>query len=55
MTWRFRPGMDPIEQLADLEQELGIQNLNGIEIDAENGFLFVFTDTKKFRITMTEV
>lgn len=54
-VWRNRPGVDPEQRFEELEKQLGIQNITDIEIDEENSYLFIYTETKKFRITMTEV
>ena len=55
MLWKNRPGLSPEQRFEELEKTLGIENIQDMEIDEENGFLFIYTDTKKFRITMTEV
>lgn len=55
MNWTFRPGQEPQEQLKALEDNLGITNMRDVEVDETNGYLYIYTDTKKFRITMTEV
>lgn len=55
MVWNYRPDQDPQAQLLDIEKSLGVSNLRDVSIDETNGFLYVFTETKKFRITMTDV
>ena len=55
MVWRNREGLKPEERLNELEKTLGLQNLQDIEIDETNAYLYVYTETKKFRISMTEV
>lgn len=55
MVWRNRPGLDPEQRFDEIEKSLGIENIQDLEIDEANGYLYVYTETKKFRITMTEV
>ena len=55
MTWRNRAGVEAEERLEEIEKTLGIQNLQDVQVDEANSFLYIFTETKKFRITMTEV
>lgn len=55
MTWSNQPGQDPQQQFQRLEKEFGIQNLKDIKIDEDAGYLYIFTKTKKFRISMTDV
>lgn len=55
MTWRNREGQQAEEKFRGIENELGLQNLQDIEVDEDNGYLYVYTETKKYRITMTEV
>lgn len=53
--FRNRIGQTAEERFQEIEKTLSLENLQDIEIDAENGFLFIYTDTKKFSITLTEV
>lgn len=57
MNWSFRPGVDPQEQLKELGDTLGIQNLKDVSVqeDTGNTYLYIYTDTKKFRVLLTEV
>jgi len=55
MVWRNRPGVDIEQRFDELEKSLGIQNIVDIEIDSDNAYLYVYTETKKFRISMVEV
>ena len=55
MVWRNRSGIEPEQKFDDLERELGLENLTDVQVDEANSFLYIFTETKKFRITMTEV
>ena len=55
MVWRNRPGVDQEQRFDEIEKEIGLQNLTDVEVDEANGFLYVYTETKKFRITMTQV
>jgi len=57
MTFRFRPGINPEEQLKEIEKSFGLQNLNDVEIVEESGthYLYLFTDTKKFKVALTQV
>lgn len=54
MTWHYRPGQDPAEQLNSMEKELGIQNITDMNFDESTGYLTIFTDTKRFRVLLTE-
>ena len=54
-VWRNRPGVTAEERFNELEKTMGLQNLKDVQVDEANAFLFIFTETKKFRITMTEV
>lgn len=55
MPWRNRAGASPEQRFQELEKELGIENLLDVQVDAANGILYIFTESKKFKITMTEV
>lgn len=55
MVWRNRPSTEPEQRFDEIEKELGLQNLTDVQVDAENGYLYIYTESKKFRITMTEV
>lgn len=55
MVWRNRPGIDQEQRFDEIEKTLGLQNLEDVQIDSDNGYLYIFTETKKFRISMTEV
>ena len=57
MNWSFRPGVDPAEQLKELGDTLGIQNLRDVSVKAvgSDTFLYVYTETKTFRVQLTEV
>ena len=54
MTWNYRPGLDPKDQLEELESTLGIQNITDINFDESTGYLTIFTNTKRFRVLLTE-
>lgn len=54
MTWSARPGMEPAEQLNELEKTLGLQNILDINFDETTGYLTIFTQTRKFRVLLTE-
>jgi hypothetical protein len=56
MNWSFRPGVDPAEQLKELGNTLGIQNLKDVSIEEVAGVkvLQVLTKDKKYQIAMTE-
>ena len=57
MNWSFRPGVDPAEQLKELGDTLGIQNLRDVSVkeDTGNTYLYIYTDTKTFRALLAEV
>lgn len=55
MTWTARPGTTPEEQLQELEKTFGLQNLLDVQFDEATGILTIFTQTKKFQVTLTEV
>jgi len=58
MPWDHRPGVDPAEQLKELGNTLGIQNLKDVSVETDdtgNTYLQLFTNNKKFKINMTEV
>ena len=56
MVWENRPGVDPAEQLKELGNTLGIQNLKDVSIEEVAGVkvLQVLTKDKKYQIAMTE-
>lgn len=54
-VWRNRPGVDPEQRFEELEKQLGIQNITDMEIDEANSLLYIYTENKKFKITMIEV
>jgi hypothetical protein len=55
--WSHRPGVDPAEQLKELERTLGLTNLKDVSIQEVAGqkVLQILTQDKKYQITMTEV
>ena len=55
--WTHRPGVEPQEQLKELEKTLGLQNLKDVSIQEIAGqkVLQILTNDKKYHITMTEV
>lgn len=57
MNWSFRPGIDPQEQLRELGETLGIQNLKDVSVKTVGAdtYLYIYTDTKTFRALLTEV
>lgn len=55
MTFRYRPGQEPQQQLESLEKELGIQNLQDVQVDEENLTLYIFTATHKYSVALTLV
>jgi hypothetical protein len=55
MNWVFRPGNKPEDMLQELENTLGIQNLTDVKVDEDALKLYIFTDTKKYSIDLTEV
>jgi hypothetical protein len=57
MKWSFRPGAKVEEQLKELEDVLGIQNLRDVSVkeDTGNTYLYIYTDTKTYRTLLTEV
>ena len=58
MNWSFRPGVEPSEQLKELGDTLGLQNLKDVSVDTDdagNTYLHIFTNDKKYKIQMTEV
>ena len=57
MNWSFRPGADPQEQLKELSDTLGIQNLKDVSVKEVAGstYLYIYTDTKTYRTLLTEV
>lgn len=57
MPWSYRPDQDPQEQLKDIEDSLGIQNLRDVAVKDDSGtmYLYVYTDTKTYRVGLTEV
>lgn len=56
-NWSFRPGVDPSEQLKELERTFGFTNLKDVSIVQVGAdyYLQILTDTKKFRALLTEV
>jgi hypothetical protein len=52
MVWRNRSGIEPEQKFDDLERELGLENLTDVQVDEANSFLYIFTETKKFRIAI---
>lgn len=56
MGWEHRPGVDPAEQLKELGNTLGLQNLKDVSIEEVGGVkvLQVLTKDKKYHIPMTE-
>lgn len=55
MTWAFRPDIPSEQQLQELEKTIGINNLQDLQFDVNTGYLYLFTDTKKFKVLLTEV
>lgn len=57
MPWNYRPDQDPQEQLKAVEDSLSIQNLRDVSVkeDAGTMYLYVYTDTKTYRVGLTEV
>lgn len=54
-VWRNREGQNTDQKFKELEETLGVENLKDVSIDEENAYLFITTETKKFRIQMVEV
>jgi hypothetical protein len=57
MSWSFRPGIAPEDQLKEIGETLGLQNLTDVSIEEVGGVkvLQVLTKDKKYHIAMTEV
>lgn len=53
MRWQNRDNADPERKFTDLEQELGIENLNDVQIDTTALKLYLFTDSAKYSIPLT--
>ena len=54
MTWRNRPGLDQEQRFDEIEKTLGLENIKDVSFDETTGIFRIFTETKKFKITMTE-
>lgn len=54
MTWSNRPGQENELRFKEIEDNFGIQNIKDISFDATTGILRIFTETKKFKVTLTE-
>lgn len=57
MSWSFRPGLPAEEQLNGIEKDLGFDNLRDCKIieDAGTYYLYVYRNSKTFRVALTEV
>lgn len=55
--WTYRPGVDPQEQLKELERTIGLQNLKDVSLETvgANTVLQILTQTKKYQVILTEV
>jgi len=54
VTFRNRQGQDQDQKWEELEKTLGIQNIKDIEVDEANSWIVVYTETKRYKIPMTE-
>ena len=55
MKWQNREGQANEEKFRGIEKEFGLSNLQDIEVDESVPCLYVYTDTKKYQVNMTEV
>ena len=56
-AWSHRPGVDPQEQLKEIEKTFGLQNLKDVSVQTVGGLqvLQIQQNNKTYHITMTEV
>lgn len=57
MVWSYRPGVSNEDQLNNLENDLGLDNLRDAEIKDISGtfYLYIYRNSKTFRVALTEV
>lgn len=57
MSWSFRPGQTPEEQLNGIEKEFGIENIRDLKIveDGGNKYLYIYRNNETLRVQLQVV